>query len=242
MTSTGEEAVGLGRSIAAACALTAAGGSMDACVWLAHGHVFANAQTGNIVLMAVEAAAGAWMKALRHVPSLIAFCVGVLSSRVTGSRLKRRLRDSRSPRLLFECLALVALAFTTRRLSDAVVTGGVAFLAGFQISSYSQLRGWSFNTGMTTGNLWHALRAAVEASEDAAAGDAALKAGVPGLLVLSFGLGALAGGYATLHVGDHALLVTACLVAVSAALLRGTPDPGGPKIAAVEANSPSPVP
>ena len=38
---------------------------MDSYAYIAHGHVFANAQTGNVVLFAVNAAAGDWSQALR---------------------------------------------------------------------------------------------------------------------------------------------------------------------------------
>ena len=45
---------------------------MEAYAFLAHGHVFANAQTGKVVLLAVWAAEGDWVHAGRHVPSIIA--------------------------------------------------------------------------------------------------------------------------------------------------------------------------
>ena len=38
-----------------ACLFAVVGGYLDAYSYLAHGHVFANAQTGNVVFLAVEA-------------------------------------------------------------------------------------------------------------------------------------------------------------------------------------------
>jgi Protein of unknown function (DUF1275) len=46
---------------------------MDAWVYMDHGHVFANAQTGNVVLFGIHVAAGNFTAAARHVPSIMAF-------------------------------------------------------------------------------------------------------------------------------------------------------------------------
>jgi uncharacterized membrane protein YoaK (UPF0700 family) len=53
-------------------------------VYLAHGHVFATAQTGNVVLMAVAAVSGRLAEAATHAPSLMAFIAGVLASQLSG--------------------------------------------------------------------------------------------------------------------------------------------------------------
>jgi uncharacterized membrane protein YoaK (UPF0700 family) len=64
-------------SLIIGCVFTAAGGYMDAYSYLAHGHVFANAQTGNVVFFAVFASGGEWVQALRHLPPVAAFASGV---------------------------------------------------------------------------------------------------------------------------------------------------------------------
>ena len=134
---------------------------MDAWVYLDHGHVFANAQTGNVVLMAIELAAGHLDRAWRHVPSLAAFIAGLLLSRLLGAALKRHGVNSRTVRLAGECVLLVALAATAGRLADDAVTAWVGFIAAVQITSLSHIGKWSFNTGMTTGNLRGAVSALV---------------------------------------------------------------------------------
>jgi uncharacterized membrane protein YoaK (UPF0700 family) len=60
--------------------LTAAGGFLDAFTWIAHGRVFANAQTANIVMFGLFAASGQWSQSLRHIPSIVAFVLGVLAA------------------------------------------------------------------------------------------------------------------------------------------------------------------
>jgi hypothetical protein len=59
------------RALVASALATSAGGAMDAWVYSAHGHVFANAQSGNIVLMGVALAGGDVARATTHLPSLL---------------------------------------------------------------------------------------------------------------------------------------------------------------------------
>ena len=82
-----------------ACVLTAAGGVLDAWVYLAHGHTFANAQTGNVILFALHLTAGELSEAAHVVPSIAAFVIGLLSSRLSGAWLKKKRLNSRTLRL-----------------------------------------------------------------------------------------------------------------------------------------------
>ena len=56
--------------------LAGAGGFLDAYTFVGRGGVFANAQTGNIVLLAVAAGERHWSAALLHVPPILAFMLG----------------------------------------------------------------------------------------------------------------------------------------------------------------------
>jgi uncharacterized membrane protein YoaK (UPF0700 family) len=51
-------------SLRLACLLAASGGYLDSFTFLGHGRVFANAQTGNVVLLGVYAATRHWGRAL----------------------------------------------------------------------------------------------------------------------------------------------------------------------------------
>jgi uncharacterized membrane protein YoaK (UPF0700 family) len=64
---------------------TLAGGFMDAYSYLARGRVFANAQTGNIVLFAVYGSEGDWQAAERTVPPIVAYVAGIAVGRSTLS-------------------------------------------------------------------------------------------------------------------------------------------------------------
>jgi uncharacterized membrane protein YoaK (UPF0700 family) len=206
-------------SVLSASALaTVAGGAMDAWVYLAHGHVFANAQSGNIVLMGVALAAGDVARATTmHLPSLLAFVVGLLVSRLSGRLLKRGRLNSRNARLGLECVMLLVLALFAHRMPDRAVIACVGFIAGVQITSFSHIGSWSFNTGMTTGNL----RAGVSALTEALTGSADewSHAGALFLLCFAFAVGAAGGAWLTPSLGGATLVPIAALIA--AAIVAG---------------------
>ena len=203
--------------------ITLAGGVLDAWVYLAHGHVFANAQTGNVALMMIAVAGGDFAQAGSHLTSLAAFIAGLFVSRQTGSMLKHRKLNSRDIRLGAECALLTALGFAADGLSDQTVIACVGFIAGLQITSLSHIGGWSFSTGMTTGNL----RAAVSALSKVLAGaqEERAHALVMGALCVAFASGALLGAWLTPRLGNLTLLPVAALVAATLAAAPRGLDP-----------------
>ena len=209
--------------LASACLLTATGGALDAWTYLEHGHVFANAQTGNVVLLALAAVGGDGRQALGRLASLAAFVAGLFASTFAGNALKRRGANSRSWRLGAECVLLLCLAPAAARLPAPALTAGVGFIAALQITTLSHVGGWSFNTAMTTGNF----RSATTAASKALAGQRAERphAFAMAALCLAFPIGALAGAALAPALRSAMLLLLAGLVAAGAALSARVPDP-----------------
>ena len=58
--------------------LAVAGGFFDAYTYLCRGGVFANAQTGNIVLLGVNLAGREWLRSLTYLLPVLAFALGVV--------------------------------------------------------------------------------------------------------------------------------------------------------------------
>jgi uncharacterized membrane protein YoaK (UPF0700 family) len=215
----------VGLIVVAASILTAAGGSMDAWVYMDHGHVFANAQTANVALFGIYVAAGDFTIAARHVPPLAAFILGLVSSRLTGAWLKKAGLNSRNLRLTVECVLLAALALIASRLPNGAVTACVGLLAAVQITSLSHIGDVTFNTGMTTGNLRGAFSAAIAVWYDPTSIMDRTRAIALGSMCVAFAAGAVLGGFCTLHVGDQTLFVTAGMVGLATLLMWRTPDP-----------------
>jgi uncharacterized membrane protein YoaK (UPF0700 family) len=119
----------------------------------------------------------------------------------------------------------VVLGFAASDLSDHVITACVGFIAGVQITSFSHIGAWSFNTGMTTGNL----RAAMSAFSRALMGSEEdwPQALVMLALCMAFAIGALAGAWLTPTLKGLTLLPVAALVAVAIVVApRIDPIPG----------------
>ena len=66
--------------------LTLSGGLQDAYTYCVRGQVFANAQTGNIVLMSQRAFAGDLAGVLRYLIPLLAFALGVFAAEMVRRR------------------------------------------------------------------------------------------------------------------------------------------------------------
>jgi uncharacterized membrane protein YoaK (UPF0700 family) len=57
--------------------LATAGGFLDGFTYVGHGHVFANAMTGNVVLLGISFMSGSWDTAFNHLPPILAFLLGI---------------------------------------------------------------------------------------------------------------------------------------------------------------------
>jgi uncharacterized membrane protein YoaK (UPF0700 family) len=143
-----------GAKLRVALFLSASGGFLDAFTWLAHGGVFANAQSGNVVLLGVYSATGEWTQALRHVPPIFAFLLGVFASH--RLRLKGRgqgLRRTALFSLVLEIVMLGIIAALPSSFPDLPIVLAIAFVAALQSSSFAKVENLAYSSVMTTGNL-----------------------------------------------------------------------------------------
>jgi uncharacterized membrane protein YoaK (UPF0700 family) len=194
--------------------LAFAGGYLDAYTWIIHG-VMANAQTANLVLLWVHGTAGQWKEALRFVPPIIAFTVGVVIAawlrRATGDRASVISR-------LTEIALLIVIGILHNRLPDLEGTLGISFVAAMQTAVFTRVEGVAYSSVMITGNL----RLAIEGVFATVSGDRQLgtlrRSGIFAALCVAFGIGAAVGAYATKRIPDLALGLP--VVALLIVLLR----------------------
>jgi uncharacterized membrane protein YoaK (UPF0700 family) len=202
-------------SLHLALLLALAGGFLDAFTFVGHGGVFANAQTGNVVLLAVGAATGHWGAALRHVPPLLAFVAGVVTAEtMIHPRFKRLFRKPARAALVAEIAVLAVIGAIPRHVGSTVVVLLVAYVAAVQSSAFGTVRRWSFNSAVTTANLRTATRAAYGAlllREPGAAEQARCFAAIS----FAFLAGASVGAFATHHLLNHAAWLAALLLSIA---------------------------
>ena len=133
--------------------LSVSGGLQDVYTYLYRGKVFANAQTGNIVLMAVKLFAGKWGEALRYLIPLCAFALGIFVAEFIRLKLKRmQWLHWRQLVVLFEILLLFVVGFLPQEL-NLLANSLVSFSCAMQVQSFRKVNGYAFASTMCIGNL-----------------------------------------------------------------------------------------
>ena len=198
--------------------LSAAGGFLDSFAYVAHGHVFTNAQTGNIILCAVSAAQGSWPQALRHLPPIAAFFAGIFAARWLGTPPPPW--PGGSPAVLSLCAEIMILAvigLLPRGFPDLPVVFGIAFAAALQNSSFERVGKWSYTSVVTTGNLRTAAEAFFAGVFPGRDAEAHQKAKVFATICAAFASGATMGAVLTVAFEPVATVVP--IILLVAALL-----------------------
>jgi uncharacterized membrane protein YoaK (UPF0700 family) len=176
-----------------AALLAFAGGYLDAYTWIIH-RVFANAQSANVVFLWVRATAGQWEEALRYVPSIMAFAVGV----VIASWLRHSAGSKAGQiSLLIEISMLILVAVLHNRLPHVAGTLGIAMVAAVQTSIFVRVEGMPYSSVMITGNLRQAIEGIFAAAYGVREVGMFRRPGTFATLVVVFGTGAAAGAFMT---------------------------------------------
>ena len=76
--------------------LAISGGMMDAYSYIMRGEVFANAQTGNMLLFGVYISEGKFAQALHYFCPILAFTVGIMLSDIVRMKFSKKLHGVRS--------------------------------------------------------------------------------------------------------------------------------------------------
>jgi uncharacterized membrane protein YoaK (UPF0700 family) len=198
--------------------LALVGGFLDAYTYVSRDHVFANSQTGNLVLFGVEAARGQWSKAVLHLPPVVAFIVGVAAAETLKRPPVARVvvRPARVA-LFLEIVVLLIVGALPRSMPSSIVTVSIAFVASVQVSTFRTLVKWPYNNTMATGNLRTAVQAVYLAMVDRDP-DAAAQARAFCSVMVSFLAGALGGAWLTYLFDVRAAWISAVLLAAGIAL------------------------
>ena len=138
-----------------AALLAIVGGFLDAYTYVARGGVFANAQTGNIVLFGLHLAEGEWLPALSYFIPIAAFVLGVFVDEwIKKFVLPLPKIHWRQIVLLIEIAILLVVAWLPLGGTfDLIANTLVAFVCSMQVQSFRKVHGLPYATTMCTGNL-----------------------------------------------------------------------------------------
>ena len=134
------------------------GGLQDAYTYHVRDQVFANAQTGNIVLLGQSIALGNWETAVRYLLPLLAFAAGVYAAEIIHSRFRTKgvALHWRHEVLLVEAALLFLVGWMPQSM-NLVANILVSFVCAMQVEAFRELEGSTYATTMCIGNLRSAM-------------------------------------------------------------------------------------
>ena len=140
-------------SLLTASFIILSGGLQDAYTYLCRGKVFANAQTGNIVLLSAYLFEGDTARAVRYLVPVLSFALGVFAAECIHRRFKRMEKIHwRQLIILSEIVLLFAVGFLPQERNMAA-NMLVSFVCAMQVQTFRKVRGHAYASTMCIGNL-----------------------------------------------------------------------------------------
>ena len=200
--------------------LAISGGFMDAYSYMCRGEVFANAQTGNILLMAINLAKGNILTALSYFAPVTAFIAGVVLAQVIHHAFKGMALHRRQIVIVFEAVVLFASSLIPHEL-NILCNCMISLACGAQVEAFRtiSIRGeypqsYTCATTMCIGNLRTSAASICEYFANKNHNDL-----TKGLLLLSinamFAIGAVAGDLSVALLGRWAVMICAFFMAMA---------------------------
>ncbi|MGF0096094.1 YoaK family protein [Peptoniphilus sp. SGI.035] len=132
--------------------ITLAGGFQDAYSYLMRGKVFANAQTGNIVLLFKNIVELNFKASISYLIPIIAFTFGIyIAVRFEDAIEKRRLHW-RQYIVAFEIIIMIIVSIVPENLNN-LANALLSFSCAMQVYAFKKIYGLNFATTMCIGNL-----------------------------------------------------------------------------------------
>lgn len=133
--------------------LSFSGGLQDAYTYNVRGNVFANAQTGNVVLMSQNFMMGKWNNGIHYMLPLVSFAAGVFIT----EQIEYRYKNSRGVHwrqivLLIEILLLGLVGFMPADF-NIMANMLVSFTCAMQVQAFRKVHGYGYASTMCIGNL-----------------------------------------------------------------------------------------
>ena len=151
----------MSESFVTAMFLSLSGGLQDAYTYFFRGKVYANAQTGNIVLLSQHLFTGDFLTALHYLIPLVAFASGILAAELFREHFQSlKALHWRQMIVLAEILLLFSVGFFPQEL-NLLANAIVSFSCAMQVQAFRKVHGYPFASTMCIGNLRSGMDALV---------------------------------------------------------------------------------
>lgn len=197
--------------------LASVGGFLDAYSYIGRGGVFANAETGNIVLFAIGLAEKNYKMSLLALIQITSFVLGTLLTEII---MHKQMKKGVGPEhygkqiIVIEALVLLIIGFIPESAPNGVATAIISFVSAMQISAFRTLVDSPYSTTICTGNLRNVTGAFFKAvnNKDKKSMARALRYLI---VILFFVLGAGLGAILTADFGVKSIFVAVALLIVA---------------------------
>ena len=201
-----------------AALLAFCGGFQDAYTYLLRDKVFANAQTGNVVLMSIGFIEGEWLTGLRYLVPLASFAAGIFVADNVQFYSRNRKLHWRQTILILEMLIMAAVGFFPEEL-DLAANCLISFSCAMQVQTFRTVSGNAYASTMCIGNIRSAVSAfsAYSRSREKKSRDTALYYfGV----ILIFAVGAGVCGVMAPLFGDYTIWISLPILLIAFMLME----------------------
>lgn len=131
--------------------LAITGGFLDAYTYLCRGKVFANAQTGNMVMLGISFIEGNIGYIVKYIIPILAFAIGVFLAELIRSKLSESNKIHwRQAVLVIEIVLLIVVAFIPYNYIANTI---ISLICAMQVEAFRKFHGNAYATTMCTGNL-----------------------------------------------------------------------------------------
>lgn len=197
--------------------LALTGGFLDAYTYLCRGKVFANAQTGNMVMFGISFLEGNIKDSFKYIVPIIAFAIGVFLAEIIRSKLLEHEKIHwRQGVLAIEIFLLIGVAFIPY---DYIANILISLICAMQVESFRKFHGNNYATTMCTGNLRSGTEKIVAFMKNRDK-DYLKVASQYYFIIIIFCFGAFIGGIFSLNIGRKSILIS-CIPLIIALIIMG---------------------
>lgn len=201
----------MSESFFTAALLSLSGGLQDAYTYISRGKVFANAQTGNIVLLSQSIGARDLSLSIHYLVPLLSFSFGIAIAEFIHQRYQQsKLVHWRQLVLLIEICLLFLVGFlpeTHNMLANALVS----FSCAMQVQAFRRVKGYPFASTMCIGNIRSGMESLC-AYRLTHKTETLYKAASYFGIIFLFGIGAGIGGYFLPLLSRHTIWISCILL------------------------------
>lgn len=196
--------------------LALTGGFLDAYTYLCRGKVFANAQTGNMVMLGISFLEGNISDTFKYIVPIIAFAIGVFLAEIIRNKLLEHEKIHwRQGVLAIEIVLLICAAFIPY---DYITNTLVSLICAMQVESFRKFHGNAYATTMCTGNLRSGTEKIVTFMRTK--NKSYLKIALQYyFIIVIFCIGAFIGGIFSVNIGKKAILISCIPLVISLAIM-----------------------